>query len=220
MANFNNIDRGFNKASFDTTLGVRQPGPIFHPSIFQAVPGVRGEIPAVTTQPQRSPSAITQAENDRLYNELKPVIEITLDNVVREKQTTLFIFFFSEKNVAVLQKSIRYTVFKWSGYHIGYQSKVELIRLMEDVFMKFAKHINELTVNKKELFRFIYYEVSRLNNIVIQQAVPQIIDQVEQFFEYVKSREQRITSLALSRPTDNNVTGTTLYRSHSDILSK
>ena len=227
-------------ATFDTTLGVVQPGVYSHPSLFQT-PFIDQQIndgskdveftsdqiwknnknrdtsfTAIPNDPNDPP--FNQHEKDILFNKLNPVMEVTFDNAIRENPTVLFCYFFAKKNIVALQHNIRYAVNKWSGHHVGDQSTIELLRIMEKVFTDHAQHVDEITAPSKYVLKHVYFEVARLNNLVVQECVPIIINQIEQHLSYLQYSANPRSALSLQRPVDASITGTTLYRSLSDVL--
>lgn len=227
-------------ADFDTTLGVRTG--LYnssHPSIFQTplideqilndvengkkikptdlwktnnTPGT--SFSSIKEDPSDPP--FTQNEKDILYNKLEPVIETTFVNTI---PSLLFCFFFSKFNIETLQKNIRFSVNKWSGHHVGNQSLTELLIIMEKIFSENAQHIDENKAPSKFLLKFIYKEIARLNEFVLQESVPIIINQVEQHILYLKTVDNPVSPLALQRPQESSITGTKIFRSTTDIFN-
>lgn len=159
---------------------------------------------------------LSKQELDKLKDSLDPVIFETLNNC---EPNLLFYTFFSKENIANLQKTIRFTVNKWSGYHIGDQSIVELVLVMEHIFSTRARLIDENRAPSKVLFKHNYNEIYRLNELVVNEAVPIIVDKVNQHMQYVEKVENPLSSKSLARPEDTRITGTKLYRASTDLLA-
>jgi len=158
---------------------------------------------------------LSKVERQKLIDKLSPAIDKTLTN---QHPTLLFYLFFSKQNCSTLQKNIRYAVYKWSGHHIGEQSLLELVILMEDVFNARARHIDENNAPSKVLFRYLYTEVGRLNELVVNEAVPIIVNGIEQHISYLKQKDTPLSNIGLDRPVDTKITGTLVYRSSSDFF--
>lgn len=180
---------------------------------------------SVTLDKSRSQFTVPYDKNDPPFSEketrnliakLDPVIDKTLDNIM---PSLLFYFFFSKQNIANIQKSIRYAVNKWSGHHVGDQSLIELTLIMEHIFSSHAKHMDEKRAPTKILLQHIRNQIQILNEFVINEAVPLIVDKVEQHVSYMDRVENPLTSLGLSRPQDTKITGTKLYRASTDVLN-
>ena len=157
----------------------------------------------------------TTVEKERLVAKLQSVMPNTLTNTM---PTLLFYFFFSKDNIAALQKNIRYAVNKWSGFNVGDSSVLELTVAMEKVYANRAKHIDEDTAPSSILLRHIKQQLAELNNLVVNEVVPMIINGAEQHVGYLKRVETPITAKGLQRPMDTRVTGTKVYRSPADVF--
>lgn len=166
--------------------------------------------------PDPADPPLSKQERKAYIEKLNPVIDKTLINV---QPTLLFYVFFSRENISTLQKNLRYSVNKWSGYHIGNQSVEELVILMENVYSSYARNIDEQRAPSKVLLKFIKTEIGRLNELVVSQAVPIIIDKIEQHVAYLKAVETPRSAASLARPINTNITGTTVYRTPSELYS-
>lgn len=178
------------------------------PSSFNLSPQYR-----VPYDPKDPP--LTKSERLVFINKTNAIIDKTLNNV---QPSLLFYLFFSPANYSTLQKNIRFAVNRWSGHNIGEQSNLELTILMENVFMSHARHIDEDNAPSKLLFRHLRNEVFRLNDLVVNAAVPLIVDSLEQHIAYMKKVDNPVTAESLERPLDTKITGTKIFRSPSDIM--
>lgn len=221
--------------SFNTTFDVN-PGIALlgHPSMFQT-PDVDSRLdddlakakstdPVTLWQNKVSPTLrydprdppLTDSEKQSLVRKFRPIIDKTFDN---RQPSILFYIFFSTYNLRILQNNIRYSVNKWSGHHVGEQSVVELTRIMEHVFSTHARHVDEYNTPSKMLFNHIRTEIGRLDELVVNVAVPIIVNGLEQHMEYMKRVDNPVSAISLERPLDTKITGTTMYRSPIDLLS-
>lgn len=191
-----------------------------NPSSFWTEPASRRVMAAerATTAALYDPRdpPFTVAEKSEWIRKLDPVVPGNLTGVM---PTLLYYFFFSRANIETLQKNIRYTVNKWSGYNIGDQSLTELLLVMENIFSSHAKQVDEQRASSGILLRHIRTQLATLNDLVINEAVPIIVNGVEQHVTYLKRVENPITDKMLQRPMDTRVTGTRVYRSLSDVLA-
>jgi hypothetical protein len=166
------------------------------------------------TSPIARPGEQVYTRNDilSLKQTLKPMLLKSDNNTLN---TLLFLGFFSENNVKVLHYLLITTVKKWSGYTIGKQSDTTLIQIMDTVYEKFAQNIDEFTPSKTYVNEFIGNEIQRLNSLVVDEAVPIIINGVEQHKSYIVQLEKpRI----LQNPKFESITGTKVYRSFDDLF--
>ena len=85
--------------------------------------------------------------------------------------------FFSQENIDLLQDKLRYTVWIASNkkFIIDRQSDTELELIMRSIYLQYSKNIPH---NIKE-------QVIELNDLVIQDCVPNILSQVEQHVYYL-----------------------------------
>ncbi len=82
--------------------------------------------------------------------------------------------FLSHQNVNVIQKRLALAVKARTGYAISRQSDVELMSIMQSVHEAFSNN----TGGAKE--------VSRLNDIVLDIVVDQVVAGIEAYFNYLK----------------------------------
>ena len=85
--------------------------------------------------------------------------------------------FFSEPNKQIIHNAIRKYVYDKSNYMISKQSDRELDIVMRSVYLLYGKnqptHITE--------------QIDSLNKIVIEECVPRIISNVQQYLNYKKN---------------------------------
>jgi hypothetical protein len=129
----------------------------------------------------------------------------------------LFATFFSERNVEILQYLIIQTVHIWSSknYNIGKQSEVTLLQIMDEVYEDYAQHVDEFSIPRLQLKKFILREVGRLNELLVEVAVPIIINGIEQHKKYLQLSTR--IPLNLITPSYTGITGTKEYRSFDDL---
>lgn len=86
--------------------------------------------------------------------------------------------YFSKENMDALQHGIRYRVFKESGgkYTIDNQSEQELVIVMRSIYFEYAAIQRNYGVLE---------EVRRLNGMVLDYAVPQILNEIEMRNKYM-----------------------------------
>ncbi len=157
----------------------------------------------------------TSQEREEIVRKLKPIALETLSNAM---PTLLFYFFFSEENIKTLQKNIRYTVNKYSGFNVGDASLIELRVLMDSIFVANAQHIDEHSAPSSVLLKHIRAQLIRLDDLVVNEAVPIVINGAEQHMGYLKRVDNPMSSESLQRPMDTSIAGTKVYRSLTDVL--
>lgn len=84
--------------------------------------------------------------------------------------------FFSQANIDALQEAIRYQVFKRSceKHVIGRQSETELKVIMRATYLEHAKHRGY----------DVLPEVRRLNGLVLDFAVPRVLQEIKMYITY------------------------------------
>ena len=108
--------------------------------------------------------------------------------------------FFSQANIDLLQKTIRYQVWLQSGkkHVVGKQSDLQLQIIMRSYYLQYSK--NQPTNIKGQ--------VTKLNDMVVKYAVPAILSSVEQFIGYKKAVSQLPEPMARSKNVSNAGTKT------------
>ena len=84
--------------------------------------------------------------------------------------------FFSDKNIDIIQNSIRYNVYSLSNsqHIIGRQSDIQLQIIMRSLYLQFSKNLNT----------GIREQVQELNNMVVNYCVPRILSEIQQYIVY------------------------------------
>ena len=145
---------------------------------------------------------------------LNPLLETPFNNT---RPNLLFYAFYSRKNVDLLDILLIQTVAKWSGHKIGKQSDVDLIQTMTLIYDEYVHDIDDYRYSIEYTNSYIKKEITRLNNLVVDEAVPIIINQVEAYLKYlnlINSPRQ-----LLQQPINTSVTGTRSYKSINELYS-
>lgn len=112
-------------------------------------------------------------------------------------KTLLNQVFMSNENLDLIQSRIQYEVYQASKgkYKIGRQNDLQLQIIMRSIYFQYGKnrldHIRE--------------QVQELNNLVVQDAVPKILSQVEQHIDYLRDASQLY--IPISQPVSTNSAG-------------
>lgn len=131
-----------------------------------------------------------------------------------QERTVINKLFFSPKNVENVQKMIRYTVHKHSGFTIGNQSEAELLIIMRSMFLQYSKNPLITDINaQKDVIR---NEINRINNLVINDTVPRIVSEAQQYIHYLRDIDEPLKPQARSENT--NIKGTKSFRDISEIF--
>lgn len=106
--------------------------------------------------------------------------------------------FLSQENLDYLQDRIRYEVYKRSNkkYQIGRQSDIDLQIIMRSIYLQYAK-------NQKNNIK---QQVNELNELVIQEATPKIMSQVQQYHSYL-NRASGADYMPLAHPESMSAKG-------------
>ena len=155
----------------------------------------------------------TKREIEYMTSILKPKLLRSDNNTI---PTLLYNTLFSERNIEILQKLIVKTVYKLTLYKIPKQSQITLLQVMDEIYEQFSQNVDELSIPRDFLRNFISKQVEILNNHVVDQSVPIIINGIEQHKSYLDKVDQ--PRLNLIQPQYTNITGTREYRSFDDLI--
>ena len=101
--------------------------------------------------------------------------ETALKGIIEESGVSKY--FFSEMNIKILQKTIRYNVHQKINKVISEQSKTELNVIMRSIFLQYGNSL----VSSNDIVEHLQY----LNNKVVDFSVKQIVNQVQQYGGYL-----------------------------------
>ena len=125
--------------------------------------------------------------------------------------------FFSDNNVKNVQYLIRFIVHSKTSEVIDYQSKDELFIIMRSIFLSHARFPSELENISNDLVKKEYRdEIHRLNELVINETVPDIISQLQQYKDYLRDIK---TAPFIENPQNVSIKGQREYRSVTEVLT-
>lgn len=119
--------------------------------------------------------------------------------------------FFSRENMAWLQSNIRYKVYMYSDdrHVISDQDEANLIIVMRAIYLQNS--------NNPSCAKEYRAEILRINNLVIDKIIPDIISEIQQYKGYLRDISRVAEPISL--PQNVSVTGTKGYsRGPSDVL--
>ena len=92
---------------------------------------------------------------------------------------------------------------------------------MRSIYLEYSSHPKLFTeelseIEKQELMVKYTSEVRRLNDIVINEIIPQVISRVQQYLDYL--RDSSSTLNFMDKPESTNVAGLKQYRSNTQVL--
>lgn len=125
------------------------------------------------------------------------------------QQVSLFsLLFFSNENIAEIQRLIKYNVYEIANFRIDNQDETELVLIMRSNYLQYSK-----VPQKQE-----YYtnEIARLNEIVVEQSIRTILSEITQQQKYLYDIENR--PYIESYGVNDSVTGNKQIRDVSDII--
>ena len=150
-------------------------------------------------------------ESKRSFNPIKNVVTDSL----------LSQMFFSDKNMQNIQNILRFLVHKHANVVIDNQSSEELLIIMRSVYLEYSSH-PEVIDHRSPIDRVqkilpkYTNEVARLNEIVVNQIVPRILSQLQQYMDYIRDATEQ--PYIMERPTNDSVAGKKEYRSITGVL--
>ena len=140
-------------------------------------------------------SNITSNYNYNLYNSdniMTSPINLNKTEILaiegNYEATPILITYFSDNNIKTLQNSIRYYIYKKTNSIIDNQSTDELYIIMRSIM--FQQGDLSLTSHNS-----IYYEIQKINKIVIDYCVNKIISEISMYNKYENDMESLLVPL-------------------------
>jgi len=136
-------------------------------------------------------------------------------------ETLLTFLFFSKHNIENIQNVVKFIVYREMGYVIDNQSTTELLIIMRAIFLEYSFHPKLITENmsqeeRQSLLKKYTQEVYRLNTILINQIVPKIVSQIQQYVDYLRDASQQ--PYQMNTPKNDSVQGQKEYRSTTQVF--
>ena len=209
-----------------------QNKPLFHPELYEKSFDLPGDKRTLLTITEERSKRLPSTQVDSLKSPGK--FNLTPDDKQLSSSNTRFLFknlysetpltrlFFSDTNIRNIQNLIRLNVYKQNKYVIDDQSNNELMTVMRSIFIEYSAHpplINEnMPENELKLLLEKYTkEVDRLNQIIVQEIVPKIVSQIQQYVDYLRDASQQ--PYYMDKPKNESVKGQKQYRSVTQVLS-
>lgn len=125
------------------------------------------------------------------------------------QQVSLFsLLFFSNENIAEIQRLIKYNVYQIANFRIDNQDETELLLIMRSNYLQYSK----VPQNQQDYTN----EIARLNEIVVEQSIRTILSEITQQQKYLYDIENR--PYIESYGVNDSVTGNKQIRDVSDII--
>lgn len=209
-----------------------QNKPLFHPELYEKSFDLPGDKRTLLTITEERSKRLPSTQVDSLKSPGK--FNLTPDDKQLSSSNTRFLFknlysetpltrlFFSDTNIRNIQNLIRLNVYKQNKYVIDDQSNNELMTVMRSIFIEYSAHpplINEnMPENELKLLLEKYTkEVDRLNQIIVQEIVPKIVSQIQQYLDYLRDASQQ--PYYMDKPKNESVKGQKQYRSVTQVLA-
>lgn len=209
-----------------------QNEPLFHPQLYETNTGFPEDKRTLMTITEERGQRLS---SDKLENLKSPGrFKLTPDDTSISGSNTRFMFknlysetpltflFFSNKNIDNVQNLLKMIVHRETGYIIDNQSVNELMIIMRSIFLEYSLHpplIDEKMSDKQRSDLLIKYtnEVFRLNQIVVNEIVPKVISQIQQYVDYLRDASQQ--PYQMDKPKNESVKGQKQYRSITQVLA-
>jgi hypothetical protein len=110
------------------------------------------------------------------------------------EETTLSKVYFSSANIQIIQNGLRAGVYNLSDkkYVIAPQNIDTLKIIMRSIFLQHAQQTEDR----------IKEEVTRLNTLVLEYAIPNVYNEVEGYIKYCRDQSTLVTPMDLPQKTD------------------
>tara|TARA_B100001094_G_scaffold327618_1_gene386239 strand:+ start:3935 stop:4357 length:423 start_codon:yes stop_codon:yes gene_type:complete len=112
---------------------------------------------------------------------------ISCDNFVHQaliqlklEKNNLLQCYFSDVNIAILQKTLKIRVHKESGFSIDNQDSNELYHIMLRVYQEYARNTTSKCTQ----------EVNKLNEIVLRLSTPLIVSEINSYKMFLKDSQK------------------------------
>jgi len=111
-------------------------------------------------------------------NDLRKDLIKNYVRISENHQNELETYFFSDKNIDLINKLLILTVYKKSNglYKISYQDKKSLLIVMRYIFIEYAKHL-PYNIEK---------QIYDLNKITVMDILPNVLTNIRQKIDYIK----------------------------------
>jgi len=139
----------------------------------------------------KTPFMMFQAHKDDYYNMSQNALKGVQEESILSK------VFFHPKNVDLVQKQIIMEVFRQTNgeYLIEKQSEADLEIIMRSIFIQRARHLPN---NIRD-------QISELNNLVVDETVPDIVSEIKAYFGYLERAFGPMQ--VMDRPQNSSKTG-------------
>jgi hypothetical protein len=217
--------------NLDVVNGV--PNIAFHPQLFENInknPGNKSDLRRVQSDRAfRLPNVdISDLESPGMWQMTpervnRPENASNTSSVMRNIhiENPLSYLFFSERNIKSVQNLLRYVVHQEMGQVIDTQSRQELLIIMRAIYIQYGNHSESLELaNTREQKDYILEqtveEVGRLNELVVNETVPMIASQLQQYMDYL--RDSSTQPVQINDPINDSIKGQKNYRSTTQVL--
>lgn len=210
--------------------------PMFHPSIFETTTADTPNGTNIIKELEKERLKKVQTDdlhklespgNFGLTGSISKDIELSSSNTkymskTLFEETLLTSMYFSKKNIENIQNIVKYKVYKQTNQIIDNQNTAELLIIMRSIYLEYSAHppiINNKMDNetKKKILPMYTSEVIRLNQLVIDYVVPNVLSQLQQYIAYL--RDASTQPYQQNQPTSSdNVKGQRQYRSITQVL--
>jgi hypothetical protein len=123
------------------------------------------------------------------------------------EQSPLSILYFSKKNIDLIQKYIKYFVFKKINYRIGNQNEQTIKSYMREAYLEYYPSLGGKCVNEL---------LHRLNNILVNIVVKIIVTNISQQLDYIKDSESQPELMNYGK--NDSIKGQKAQRSVMNVL--
>lgn len=138
-------------------------------------------------------------------------------------ETLLNSLFFSDRNIKQIQNAIRYLVYKYTEQSIDEQSKTDLLIIMRSIYLEYLnqppQYSDDMDESTKQLvLKQTRDEISRLNNIVVNEVVPRVVSELQQYLDYLRDASAPYSGDLMDvKPESVSIKGQRNYRSATSV---
>jgi hypothetical protein len=205
----------------------------FHPGMFQTLSAENlPNYKNITEVLDERSTALGTNEYEKLESPgsylLNPEDKYSYNNVNSmfrniHGETLLNRLFFSDKNIKQIQNAIRYLVYKYTEQSIDEQSKIDLLVIMRSIYLEYLNQPQEYSEDMDEKTKQLVLkktrdEISRLNNIVVNEVVPKVVSELQQYLDYLRDASNSYGGKIMDvKPESVSIKGQRNYRSATSV---
>jgi hypothetical protein len=125
-----------------------------------------------------------------------------------QESSNLSRLFFSQENITEIQRRLKKKIYDQTGEIIDRQNVTNLVIIMRSIYLQYSRNYIELLKIKEE--------INRLDELVINEILPKLLSQLQQYNDYLKDISSNPVPIVL--PVNPSSAGTKILRDTMDVF--